>query len=92
MKRRSGGKCGFEPVDELFEARDVGVAERRLGHARGDLVGRIRELGAEREQIALELHERLVERRVAVRGARDAEPRVQLVDFSIRVHARVVFL
>ena len=51
---------GFETIDELLEARDVGVAEGRLGDAGGELVGGIGELGAEREQVALDAGERLV--------------------------------
>ena len=43
----------LEPIDQPLEPRDVVVDERGFGDAGGDLVGRIGELGAEREEIAL---------------------------------------
>ena len=50
----------------------------------------IGELRAEREQIALDAHERVVEVGVERRRAGEAEPGVQLVDLAVRVDARVV--
>jgi len=46
-----------EAIDRRFEPRDVGVADRRLGDARRELLARIGELRAEREQIALDLRD-----------------------------------
>ena len=57
-KRR---QFGFEPIDQAFEPLDIRVAEHDLGHARRDGVGRVGQLGAEREEVALNVHERLVE-------------------------------
>ena len=54
MKRRSGGSSALEPIDQLLEPQDVVVVDHGLGDARRELVGGIGELGAEREQIALE--------------------------------------
>jgi len=54
MKRAQRRQLGFEPVDQLLEPDNVRVVDHRLGHARGELVGGIGELGAEREEIALQ--------------------------------------
>ena len=53
MKCRQRRQLGLEPIDDLLEPLDVLVARDRLGDARGDALGGIGELGAEREQIAL---------------------------------------
>ena len=57
-------QLGLEPIDQLLEPDDVVVADDRFGDARRELVGRIGELRAEREQIALDLDELGVERRI----------------------------
>ena len=51
----------FEPIDQAFEALDVGAAQHGLGDARRDGIRRIRELRAEGEKIALDVDERVVE-------------------------------
>ena len=58
---RERGQIGLEPIDQLLEALDVGVVKRRLRDARRDPVGGIGEPGAEREQIALDLDERVAD-------------------------------
>ena len=68
---------------------DVGVADHRLGHTRASLsaVGE----RSEREEIALQGDQRWS----SAGSGRDArgqvEPRVELVDFAVRVDARIVF-
>ena len=64
MKRRSGGSSALEPIDQLLEPQRR--RRRRctaLVTRGGELVGGIGELGAEREQIALQRDELGVERR-----------------------------
>ena len=78
---------GLEPIDRAARAGDVGVGDHRLRDAGRELVRRIGQLGAEREQVALNPDERLVQVGVEARGAREAEPGVQLVDFAVRVDA-----
>src|SRR5207244_8516618 len=63
-----------------------------FGDARGQLVAGIGELGADGEQVALNLHERRVQLAVGERRSREAEPGVQLVDVAVRVDPRIVFL
>ena len=92
MKRRSGGSSASNRSISCFEPRDVVVADHRLGDARGELVRRIGELGAEREQIALDRDDLGVEvRRRAATRAHEPEPGVQLVDLAVRVDARIGF-
>ena len=79
----------LEAIDELLEPLDVAGGQRRLGDAVGDLVGRIGQLRAEREQVALDADELGVEVGVDLRGAGEAEPRVQLVDLAVGVDARI---
>ena len=57
-------QLGLEPIDQLLEPEDVVVVDHRLGDARGEFVGGIGELGAEREQIALERDQLRIERRI----------------------------
>jgi len=103
-QRREGH---LEPIDELLEAIDIGIPKRHLGDAWRDLIAWIGEPGAKRKQIALNLHERGgdVREQPAVRGRADraprpphgqgrehqAEERVQLVHFAVRIDARVAF-
>ena len=58
-KRR---QLGFEPVDQLLEPENMVVVDHRLGHAWRKLVGRIGELGAQGEQIALQRDELQIQR------------------------------
>ena len=51
---------------------------------------RIGQLRAEREQVALNVDERNVDVLVETRRAHEPEPRVELVDFTVRVDARIV--
>ena len=44
-KRRERRQIGFEPIDELLEALDIGVAKRRLRDTGGDLFARDRRAG-----------------------------------------------
>ena len=55
-------KLGLEPVDQLLEAQDVAVIDHGLGHARGELVGGVGELGAQRKEVALQRDELGIER------------------------------
>ena len=62
-----------------------------LVDARGELVGRIGQLRAEREQIALDVRRAPSSSvRIEPRRAGEAEPGVQLVDLAVRVDARIV--
>ena len=47
-------QLGLELIDQPLEPRDVLVVDHRFADARRQFVGRIGELGAEREQIALQ--------------------------------------
>ena len=85
------GKRGLDAIDQLFEPRDVCVGDHRLLDPRRELLARIGELRAEREQIALDRDDLGVDRRVAGRGrAHEPEPGIELVDFAVRVDARIV--
>ena len=64
MNRRSGGSSVFEPIDRLLEPDDVVVADDRFGDARCQFVGRVRQLCAEREEVALDLNQLRVQRRI----------------------------
>jgi hypothetical protein len=97
-KMRERGEFGLEPIDQLLEALDVGVMKRRLRDTGSDLLGGIGEPGAKRKQIALNLHERVAD--IGIPGALgtavqrgDSKPDegVELVDFTIRVDARIAF-
>jgi hypothetical protein len=98
---RERREAGLEPIDDLLEALDIGVLQDRLRHAGGNLVVRIGEPGAEREEIALNRRERVgnVRERRAVRvraeraprarreqrRERQADQRIELVHFAVRV-------
>ena len=97
-KMRERGEIGLEPIDQLLEALDVGVVKRRFRHAGGNPIGRIGEPGPERKQIPLDLAERVAD--IGIPGALgtavqrgDSKPDegVELVDFTIRVDARIAF-
>ena len=83
------GEGDLQMVDRLFEPGDVVVAEHRFFNPRGDSVTRVGELGAEREQIALNREEQVGDFGRDAQRACDAQPRIQLVDFTVRIHARV---
>jgi hypothetical protein len=95
---RQRRQIGFESIDELLEALDVGVMKGRLRDAGRNLVTRIGEPGAQRKQIALDLDECVGDvsecgavRTRAQRGDRKTEARVELVDFAVRVHPGIAF-
>ena len=82
-KRR---QLGFEAIDEPLETLHVTFAERRLAHAFGDPVARIRQLRAEREQVLLDANERLavmleqLQRDLFALGAQLADPQHRIAD------------
>jgi A/G-specific adenine glycosylase len=93
---RERRELGLERVDQPLESFDVGFLHRGLGHSRGDHAGRIGETGAEREEVPLNLDERLRDVLARVAAAREDRPNlakrgVQLVDFAVRVHPGIVF-
>ena len=83
-------QLGLEPIDPVFEALDVGVGDRGLGDALGDLLGRDRR-AARRARTDLSAAARAARRRR--RRARFARARpeagVQLVDVAVRGDARI---
>nr|UXE45193.1 hypothetical protein Hi04_10k_c446_00023 [uncultured bacterium] len=89
-----GWRFAIEAIDEAFEARDIAVAERGLDDAVGDSVVWIGQLGTEREEVALDLHEGRGQ--FVMRGAEGcpdkSEPRVELVDVAVSRHARIALL
>ena len=82
----------LELVDQLLEPDHIVIGDHGFRHSRRQLVGRIGELGAECKEVALNLLQGFVQRRVEWGCADQPEPRVQLVDLAVRVDARVVFL
>ena len=97
-KMRERGEFGLEPIDQLLEALDIGVMKRRLRDTGGDLLAGIGEPGAKRKQIALNLYERVADvgepgtvSTTAQCGDDEPEKGVELVDFTIRVDARIAF-
>ena len=97
-KMRERGEIGLEPIDELLEALDVSVMKHRLRDAGSDLLGGIGKPGAKRKQITLNLHERVADvgepgtvSTTAQCGDGEPEKGVELVDFTIRVDARIAF-
>ena len=92
MKRRSGGSSASSRSISCSSRATSSSPSAAFVTRGGDLVAGIGELGAEREQIALNVHE--LRRRASASsadGAGEAEPGVELVDFAVRVDARVVF-
>lgn len=83
-----GRKLRLERVDDGFEMSDMRLVERRLRHAAGDSIGRVRELRAKSKQVALNANERFVEVAVNAGRTREPEPRVQFVDFAVGVDER----
>ena len=82
-------QLGLQAIDQALQPSDVAVGERRLDDALRDPLTRIRQLRAEREQVLLNANERLVEIGIQAGGARQAEPRIQLVDITVCVDAAV---
>ena len=89
MKRRSGVTSVFVLVDPRLEFRHVRRPERDLRDPVGDALRRIRQAGAEREQVALHLPEEVVDVGIERLGPDRADKRVGLVDLAVGVHARV---
>ena len=85
-KRR---QLGLVSVDGQLEPLHVIVSKRGLGHTRRDFVAGIGQLGAQREQIALQAHEHRIDLRISAGSASQAQARVQLVDFPIRIDSRL---
>jgi A/G-specific adenine glycosylase len=82
---------GLELVDQFFEAADVRVGEAGPSQPRGDPVGRIGELGAERKDVALELQQHRFERPGRIGRAGEPEPGIELVDVAVGLDPRIVF-
>ena len=82
----------LESVDHALQPCHVVVVERGLDDATGDFVGWIRELSAKREQIALNADNFGGQLLVDARRAREPEPRVELIDLAVGVHASIVLL
>ena len=78
-------------VDRALELRDPLVVHARFLEVLAHLFAvRRGEQRADREQVALDGHEHLVDARHHFGGARDAERRVQLVHVAVRLDARMV--
>ena len=90
MKRRSGSSSCSSRSMTLFEPNDVSLGDGRFGDTRGDPVGGIRELGPDREQVALDSGDLVVEITIAERRAGEAEPGVQLVDLAVGIDTPIV--
>jgi len=97
-KMRECGEIGLEAIDQLLETLDIGVMKRRLRDTGSNLLGGIGEPGAKREQIALDLQKSAGDvgvpgavRTTAQCGECEPEKGVELVDFTIRVDARIAF-
>ena len=80
----------FEAIDQLLEACDVRFGDHRLLDARRQPLSGIGQLGAEREQIALDGDNLGADGRVERCRTHQPEPRVQLVDLAVGLDARVV--
>ena len=90
MNRRSGGSSASRrSISALEPCRRRRRRATALVDARRDPLARIGQLRAEREQVALNANERLVEIGIEAGGARQAEPGVQLVDLAVGVDAGV---
>jgi hypothetical protein len=101
MQRRSGGRpawkdepgerrqLGFEPIDECLQPSDVRVGDRGFGHPPGDSVVRVRQFCANGEQVPLDRGEQNVKIRIENGSPDEPQPGVELVDFAVRVHARI---
>ena len=87
---RQRRQAGLEPIDQMFHPLDVTVTQQGFWNLRRDLPGRIRQLRAEREQIALQTDDLVSD--LGIRRARSREPqvRVQLVDVAVCGNARFV--
>jgi A/G-specific adenine glycosylase len=81
----------LELVDPSFEADDLVTGDIDLGHALGNLVRRVGEPCAQREEVALNLFHHAGDLRLPgiERRAGETEPRIQLVDLAVRGDARV---
>jgi len=84
-------QLGLKGVDGLLQPRHIVWSEPRLVHTRGNAVGRIREHGADGEQIALNRREQLIQIGADTLGANEAQPRAQLIDITVGLHARIGF-
>ena len=99
MERRAAGRtarqdemperrqASFQSIDELFKAHDILVAKLSFSGSVGDSATGIRQLRAQRKQVALQPDELGVEFRVWGACTRQAEMRVQLVDLAVRTHS-----
>src|SRR5262249_52531693 len=81
----------LEAIDQLLEPGHVRIGNHRLADARRQLVAGVGQLGAEREQVALDGSNLGAAHRVGRRRGDQAEPRIQLVDVAVGLDARVVF-
>ena len=85
MNRRQRRQLGLEPIDQR-SSRATSASRRARFRDAGRSCRRIGEAGAEREQIALDLHERAVDvRRRRVDAIARGRAGVQLVDLAVRV-------
>jgi hypothetical protein len=103
MERRAGRRSArqneevqrrqlaVQALHQRVEPRDVGGGDERLGVAIRQPLGRVGELSADREQIALNLEERRVDVGIDREAADVAKPRVELVDFAVGVDPRIGF-
>ena len=89
MKCRSGGISVSSRSIQPSSRATLVVVDDDLLDALRDLVRRIGQPRAEREQIALQRHAHLVEIRRQAGGARHAEARLQLVDVAVGDDARI---
>src|SRR5581483_10980099 len=78
-------------IDGALELRDAGVVDARFLEMLAHLlaVGG-REQRADGKEVALDGHEYLVDPRHRLRGAHDAEDRIQLVDVAVRFDAWMI--
>jgi A/G-specific adenine glycosylase len=95
---RERRKLRLQPVDPLFEPRNVGIVQRRFDEPRRNGTGWIRELGAHRKQIALDPDQRRSDIRDGCRvpsrnerRVRGAEARIGLVHRAVCIDARIAF-
>ena len=87
-------KLQLQRVDPALEALDVVGRNRRLGDPPGNLAGRIGKAGSERKEIALQLFQDRSEWQrpagfFSQCRAREAEPRIQLVDVTVGRDPRI---
>jgi A/G-specific adenine glycosylase len=83
-------KLGLETIDQRLQSRDIRLTDRRLCDTVCYLVRRVGEQRAQREQVALDATELLIELAVAERRPRETDPGVQLVDLAVRVDPGVI--